>query len=105
MGLALAKLLADRGAKFSICDVVQSNLDRAAKEIDTKDLLTFKCDVRNLSEVQAWISQTVKKFGRLDGAANMAGVIGAKPGSNLLAEQNEDDWGRTTGINLMVSRE
>ena len=69
MGLALAKLLASRGAKLSICDIVQSNFDKAAQEIETKDLFTFKCDVRDISQVHDWISKTVEKFGRLDGAA------------------------------------
>ena len=100
MGLALSKLLATRGAKLSICDVVQANLDKASKEIETKDLLTFKCDVRDIKQVREWISKTVEKFGRLDGAANMAGIVGMKPGSNLIAEQDEDDWDRIIGINL-----
>ena len=104
MGLALSKLLASRGAKLSICDVVQANLDKAEKEIDTKDLFTFQCDVRNIDQVHEWISKTVEKFGRLDGAANMAGIIGAKPGSNFIAEQDEDDWDRIIGINLTVGR-
>jgi NAD(P)-dependent dehydrogenase (short-subunit alcohol dehydrogenase family) len=45
MGLALAKLLATKGVKISICDVVQSNLDKASQDIPTKDLLTSKVDV------------------------------------------------------------
>jgi NAD(P)-dependent dehydrogenase (short-subunit alcohol dehydrogenase family) len=104
MGLALAKLLGTRGARLSICDVVQQNLDKAAKEIETKDLLTFKCDVRDVSQVHDWISQTVEKFGRLDGAANMAGIIGQRPGSNFIDSQDEDDWDRIIGINLTVGR-
>ena len=102
MGLALSKLLASRGAKLSICDISQPNLDKASREIETKDLLTFKCNVRNISEVQAWINETVSKFGRVDGAANMAGIVGARPGANVLAEQDEDDWDRVIGINLTV---
>src|ERR1700761_1179794 len=100
MGLALAKLLATRGAKLSICDIVQSNLDNATKEIPTKELLTYQCDVRDFSQVKAWIDKTVQKFGRLDGAANMAGIIGQKPGSNFFGDQDEGDWDRVIGINL-----
>jgi len=100
MGLALAKILAGRGAKLSICDVVQENLDKAVKEIEAEDLLTFRCDVRDLSQVHEWISKTVEKFGQLDGAANMAGIIGKRPGSNFIADQEEDDWERIMGINV-----
>lgn len=102
MGLALSKILASRGAKISVCDISQANLDNATQEIDTKDLLTFKCDVRDISQVKEWINKTVEKFGRLDGAANMAGIVGARPGANVLAEQDEDDWDRVIGINLTV---
>ena len=102
MGLALAKILASRGAKLSICDVVQENLDKASKEIETGDLLTFKCDVRDKAAVQQWISKTVEKFGHLSGAANMAGVVGRKPGKDFLAEHEEDDWEYIIGINLTV---
>lgn len=103
MGLALAKILADRGAKLSICDIVQENLDNAINELQTKELLVFKCDVRDAKQVQDWISRTVEKFGQLDGAANMAGVIGQKPGSNFIAEQDEDDWNMIVGVNITVS--
>lgn len=103
MGLALSKLLASRGAKLSICDIVQENLDKATKDIETNELLTFKCDVRDVSQVRQWIKTTVDRFGRLDGAANMAGIIGARPGSNFLADQDEDDWDRVIGINVTVS--
>ena len=102
IGLALSKLLASRGAKISICDVVQASLDKASKEIETKDLQTFKCDVRDVSQVHEWISMTVEKFGRLDCAANMAGIVGAKPAASFIAEQDEDDWDRIIGINLTV---
>jgi NAD(P)-dependent dehydrogenase (short-subunit alcohol dehydrogenase family) len=102
MGLALAKLLLSRGAQLSICDVVQSNLDKAYEELG-KDILAFKCDVRKVSDVEAWIAETVTKFGSLDGAANMAGIIGQKPGHSWIDEQDEDDWNRIIGINLTVS--
>ena len=103
IGLALSKTLAKRGAKVSICDVVQANLDKASTEIETKDLIAMKVDVRDLSQVQDWIGKTVERWGRLDGAANLAGIVGMKPGLNFIAEQDEDDWDRIIGINVTVS--
>ena len=104
MGLALAKLLASRGAKLSLCDVVQENLDNAINDLQSKpeQLMVFKCDVRDAKQVSEWISRTVEKFGQLDGAANMAGIIGQKPGSNFIAEQDEEDWDRIIGVNITV---
>lgn len=100
IGLALSKLLIERGAKVSICDVVQANLDNAVKDIGSQDVLAMKCDVRNASDVRQWIEATVQRFGRLDGAANLAGIIGQRPGKAWIEEQDEDDWGRIIGVNL-----
>jgi len=33
-------------------------------------------DVSNPEQVEEWIQATVKEFGRLDGAANVAGMAG-----------------------------
>ena len=106
MGFALAQLLAGRGAKLSICDVVQENLDNVINDLKSKpeELMVFKCDVRDAKQVSEWISRTVEKFGQLDGAANMAGIIGQKPGSNFIAEQDEEDWNRIVGVNITVRR-
>lgn len=100
IGLAVSKVLVQRGAKISICDVVQANLDKASKELDSNDVMTMKCDVRNSTEVHEWIDATLQKFGRLDGAANLAGIIGQRPGTAWVEEQDEDDWARIIGINL-----
>jgi NAD(P)-dependent dehydrogenase (short-subunit alcohol dehydrogenase family) len=33
-----------------------------------------KIDVRDASQVENWVKQTIQTFGKLDGAANVAGV-------------------------------
>jgi NAD(P)-dependent dehydrogenase (short-subunit alcohol dehydrogenase family) len=43
-------------------------------------ILTTAVDVRSSDSVNQWIQKTVEKFGRLDGAANIAGVIGPHAG-------------------------
>lgn len=42
--------------------------------------------------MESWIFQTVKRFGKLDGAANIAGVIPKAIGIDSMAEQDLDDW-------------
>lgn len=109
IGLALAQMLLDRGAKISIADVNQENLEKVLKDIDPSQqrAMVYQCDIRNLDQVHDWLQQTVDKFGRLDGAANMAGVISNKldghtGGSGLIENQDEEDWERIIGINLTV---
>jgi NAD(P)-dependent dehydrogenase (short-subunit alcohol dehydrogenase family) len=38
-------------------------------------VIVFQTDVRKEADIANWISGTVKHFGRVDGAANIAGVI------------------------------
>lgn len=105
IGLASAKLLASRGADISIADVSQANLDKAVPEIKSassskKDILASIVDVRNIASVHDWIKQTVDKFGKLDGAANLAGVIGAHKEQRPTRDLIEDDWDFVIGVNL-----
>lgn len=107
IGLALSKLLYARGAKISIADVNKESLNNIIKEFGEDRAMIYQLDVRNLDQVHDWLAQTVHKFGALDGAANMAGVISNLPeghggGSGLIEHQDEGDWERLIGINLTV---
>ena len=52
----------------------------------------MKVDVCEYEAVGLWISETMKRFGRLDGAANVAGIIPKSIGISSMAEQDLDDW-------------
>lgn len=108
IGLSLAKILASKGAKLSIADVSKDNLEKATGSIkeaapSSDDVLTYQMDVRKLDQVQGWLKQTVEKFGKLDGAANLAGVISKSHGSGAVEHQDEDEWDFVIGVNLTVS--
>lgn len=83
IGLATVKLLASLGAKVSIGDLQQESLNAVAKEIKAVghgDVFTMAIDVRKRGSVETWIRETVKWGGKLDAAANLAGVIGKSIG-------------------------
>ncbi|OHE95085.1 hypothetical protein CORC01_09609 [Colletotrichum orchidophilum] len=90
MGLATAQLLASRGAKLSLADINEDSLKEAISSLeDSASHMYEVVDVRKGDVVNTWIQNTVKKFGRLDGAVNMAGVIThAAP----VAELTDEDW-------------
>lgn len=107
IGWATVQLLYDRGAKISIADVDQDALDAAAAYFNHGDLvnsnervLLKKVDVSVAKEVDEWIAETVKRFHRLDGAANMAGVIGRHHGVREVGELEDAEWERILGVNL-----
>lgn len=100
IGLSLAKLLTSRGCKVSIADVSQASLDAAVASLDTHQIVSTQCDVRDLSSVAAWLKKTVDEFGRLDGAANLAGIHQRLDRSNQLHEMEEEEWDAIIGINL-----
>lgn len=103
IALATAKLLAGRQAQLSLADLQQDSLEAVASEIESaygRRPFTYCLDVRHPEAVQDWVLKTVKHFGRLDGAANLAGVIPKSIGLKGVAEQDIDEWNFVIGVNL-----
>lgn len=103
IGLATAHLLASRGASLSLADMSSEALAANASDIRTKHSVQvheFVLDVRKTTLVDQWIQDLIKKFGKLDGAANMAGVAPRSIGVKGIAEQDEAEWEFVLGINL-----
>lgn len=100
IGLATAHLLASRGATLSLADVSEQGLQDASKSIKAKhnvDILTFVLDVRKPEQVDGWIKETVAKFGKLDGAANIAGVY-----QKLSEWEASRNWKQKSGTSSLV---
>jgi NAD(P)-dependent dehydrogenase (short-subunit alcohol dehydrogenase family) len=57
-------------------------------------------DVQEYGQVEAWIAGTLATFGRLDGAANVAGVLPRSIGRATVATQDLDEWAFVLGVNL-----
>ncbi|KAK3675569.1 hypothetical protein LTR78_004653 [Recurvomyces mirabilis] len=103
IGLATAKILHARGATVSIADIDDKALDNAAILLhsSTEDrFMATKVDVSKRSDVDSWIEKTVKQFGRLDGAANCAGVIGKHHGLRAVENLEDDQWDLIMAVNL-----
>lgn len=97
MGLATAQLLATRGATISLADINQDGLKEAVRSLENSEKHIYTVvDVRNSQSVDAWITSTVAKFGRLDGAVNMAGVITP---ATPITEVRDEDWNFSFDVN------
>lgn len=101
MGREVAKLLASKGAKVSLCDVQVEALKTVVDEITQAGgtAISTTVDVRNRTEVEAWIQLTVDTLGKLDGAANLAGVIGKQNNIAPVQDIDDDDWDFVIGVN------
>lgn len=105
IGLATAILLASRGASLSLADVQDATLAKAKETIQSSapeaKIFTYSLDVRNADHVEAWIRETVSHFGKLDGAANIAGVVPKSISSEAGMVENLDvsEWEFCMSVN------
>ena len=102
IGLAMAKVLYSRGASLSLVDLKLEDLDKVIDSIKSgskdgdQQITTHAVDVRNRSDVDSWIRATIRDHGTLDGAANVAGVLGSF--SNI-ADMSDENWELVMGVN------
>ena len=100
IGLATAKRLGSEGARVVIADLDQAKGDKAADEAKTAgapDAFAAVCNVADESAVEATVTTTLDRFGRLDVVVNNAGLMVFKP----IAEQSGDDWLKILNVDLL----
>jgi NAD(P)-dependent dehydrogenase (short-subunit alcohol dehydrogenase family) len=102
IGLSTAKLVAERGGIPCIADFDEKALEAARAYFEEKgaNFTATRLDVRQRKDVDAWIAGIVEKFGRLDGAANIAGVIAPQRLTGPVGDIDDDEWDRIIGTNL-----
>ncbi|WP_238006987.1 SDR family oxidoreductase [Dactylosporangium sp. AC04546] len=89
IGLATARLLAERGARVAVLDL---NVDGVGPEF-----LALQCDVTDDAEVTAAVAAAERDFGRLDVVINNAGI-----GAQGTVDANDlDEWRRVLDVNLL----
>ncbi|ETN37510.1 uncharacterized protein HMPREF1541_07132 [Cyphellophora europaea CBS 101466] len=94
ISLATAKLLASRGARLSLADINGRQLEAVAASLESSgaQVIHTVVDVTDRSQVRLLIEKTVSHFGKLDGAANLAGVIGRHAVTLELRDETDDEW-------------
>jgi NAD(P)-dependent dehydrogenase (short-subunit alcohol dehydrogenase family) len=99
IGRATSMAFAAEGAKVVVADVVVVGGEETAKMVrDTHGEAIFvKVDVSNAEQVKAMVDKTVEVFGRLDCAANNAGIT---PSPISVSRCTEESWDKCIAINL-----
>jgi NAD(P)-dependent dehydrogenase (short-subunit alcohol dehydrogenase family) len=93
IGKATALRLAMEGAKVAICARRENVLHQAAAEIRNAGgvVLTVIADVTKAEDIECFITETVKQFGRLDILVNNAGTSNANHFESVTDEVWEQD--------------
>jgi 3-oxoacyl-[acyl-carrier protein] reductase len=100
IGKAVARGLAEEGAKVAICARTKSELETAAAELGKTtggEIFAVAGDLTREADVQKIVEATVGRFGRIDILVNNAG---AAPGG-LLLELSEEDWQQALQLKFM----
>jgi NAD(P)-dependent dehydrogenase (short-subunit alcohol dehydrogenase family) len=99
IGRATALAFAREGASVVVADVAVDGARETAGVIEQAggEALAMGCDVSRSEEVQAALTATVERFGRLDLAFNNAGIEQPIKPAHEIAD---DEWDRLLAVNL-----
>jgi len=99
MGVEIASILAEAGARVALADVrldaaksLVEELNRGGKQVAS----AFKCDVSKRSDIDDLMRGVLAGFGRMDILVNGAGVLSATP----IDATTDQEWNRIMEINL-----
>ena len=91
IGFAIAKLFSEEGAKVVIASDKLENGNDIAKSISS-DCLFIQTDVREEGQIKNLLSETIKKFGKLDILINSAGVYSFSQSDIAQMPTADFDW-------------
>lgn len=101
MGKAISLLLAKQGAKIGLLDLRKP--DHVLEEIEKAgaEALSVECNVQDADAVDKAVQRVALHFGRLDGAANMAGYLYNSATKGVpVADLKDKDWDNMISTNL-----
>ena len=98
IGLAVVKTLLDQGMKVSFCGRDKKKLNNAEKEVQGHQgrFMATSADVSQKEEVDRWVEQSIKAWGRVDLLVNNAGVASFSEVEKI----TDKDWDYQLDINL-----
>jgi NAD(P)-dependent dehydrogenase (short-subunit alcohol dehydrogenase family) len=93
LGLALARIFVDEGARVVLLARNMNELERARLELDARGrgaVMTLRCDVRRRGDVRAAVDAVIERWRSIDVLINSAGVIQVGPLDTMTQEDFED---------------
>jgi len=98
LGLAIARLFADEGAKLTIFARDGEEVESAAADLRSRgaEVEAFTADVSDEADATRAIDRAVERWGRIDVLINNAGIIAVGPEEH----QEREDWERSLDVHV-----
>ncbi len=100
LGLGTARVFVENGANVILADVNESDGKKRADELGDR-VIFVRTDVTSEADVENAISAGMKKFGRIDGAVNCAGIVLGRKTHGSKGTHDLDSFKKVIGINLV----
>ncbi|KGM45262.1 SDR family oxidoreductase [Neobacillus niacini] len=101
LGRAATLQVAKEGAKLTLVDLNTNSLEETKKLVleaaPEAEVLLISANVADEEAVQNYVTQTVEKYGRIDGFFNNAGIEGKQ---NLTEEFGSEEFAKVLNVNL-----
>jgi len=100
-GEAAALLWAEEGAEVAIADVNEDAGKKTAEKIRSRggESMFLRADVSNPADAERMVTETVKRFGKLDILFNNAGILG--PRSDYVVDLDYEDAQKLVNVNIL----
>src|SRR6266851_3804685 len=97
IGAACVRRLFAEGAAIAAADLRKAGVDKVVSEFGDSDrIFGVGVDVADRDQVAAFVSEAVRRFGKLDGLVNSAGIRGV---GNIL-DTDPELWRQVLSVNL-----
>ena len=99
MGKVFARELARAGANIAICDINEESLRQTAAELSKETgikAVAGRVDVSNEAEVNIFVNEVERQFGRIDILVNNAAIHPLHP----IEEITSEEWDMVLAVNL-----
>jgi len=92
LGLVMARMFADEGARVALLARDMNELERAREDLEGRPgaVMTIRCDIRRRGDVRAAIDQVIDRWHTVDILVNNAGVIQVGPIEHMVHEDFEN---------------
>jgi short-subunit dehydrogenase len=92
LGLEMARLFAQEGAKVTLIARTEETLEKAQAELEKMEasVRAIRCDIRDRGHVESAIAEVVRYFGSVDVLVNNAGIIQVGPYDRMRLDDYEN---------------